>query len=774
MKQVGASPTHPPDTGTWRALQRLLEQELEKAHREEAEASRHRALLDHLPSAVLVEDENRRVVAANTRFCEMFHLPVSADALFGEDCELMAEQAAPHFAEPEQFLRRIDELLDGRTSVLNEEIHTADGRVLERDYIPVFVAGRYRGHLWSYVDVTDAHRDAARLRKALDDAESATRAKDAFLANVSHELRTPLTVVLGATQLVLQTQLDEEQRESLEATHRASNLLLGLLNDILDYSKIESGKLELVVKPFDLWLTLTDAADALRPVAEQKGLGYDLVIAPTVPRWVSGDPLRLKQVLINLLSNAVKYTPRGRVQLTVELDSSEGKRARVRFCVSDTGPGIASSVQARLFEPFVQGDVTSAQRAGGTGLGLSISKQLTELMGGVIEIDSQLGRGSRFTVLTWLERSSQSGTLRAITNPPGLPLAANRELRGRVLVAEDNELTQRLLQRALENVGLDVTLVGNGRDAVDAALDGDFDIILLDCQMPIMDGYEAARRIRGARADVPIIAVTAHAVRGEREKCLAAGMSDFIAKPFELGDIRAALARWLDADSQRDSDPAYDLQPQVDAAVRAASLSIPALPALEELSATVRYPRDDGISPELAATAPQIPPPLTGAPPAAREPGMERAPTVRVPVVRESAVARRAVEPADGSEPPAHGRLEGQPINLAQLEAVADSGTPEETRELMQEVAALFIADANSRLNELDKAHSERDPNRLRRSAHALKGGAGNVGAERVAELCERLERGAPTLSYGQRTELLMRLRVELERAKAALEAELL
>ena len=385
-------------------------------------------------------------------------------------------------------------------------------------------------------EVEDLRRQ---LREARDAAEATAHTKEAFLANMSHELRTPLTVVIGAAELLLETEHTPEQHESLEAIRRSGKLLLGLISDILDYSKIGSGKLELVAKHFDLWSALREVVDAFSSGARDKGISLELQVEGDVPRWVRADPLRIKQILMNLLSNAVRHTSEGGIRVVASTDQADESSARVRIVVEDTGSGISREVLPQLFQPFTQGKRSGP---GGTGLGLAICKNLAQLMGGDLGVSSTRGVGSQFWFSLNVQLTRQSAVMRAISAPPPL----DPELPpARILVAEDNVFTQVLMRRTLESMGHTVDVVGRGDEALKLTKKREYDAILLDCQMPVMDGYETARRIRQRDESTPIIAVTANAVVGDRDKCLAASMNDYVSKPFSIHDVRRVLAKWL-------------------------------------------------------------------------------------------------------------------------------------------------------------------------------------------------------------------------------------
>jgi PAS domain S-box-containing protein len=424
---------------------------------------------------------------------------------------------------------------------------------------PVYREDDYQGAIINVIDVTE-------LVMAREQALAASRAKTHFLANMSHEIRTPLNAIVGITDMMFDTDPDPEQKDYLNTIQESSRSLLAIVSDILDFSKIEAGRVELESIEFGLPTVIGGAAEILARRAHQKGLDFTSWVDPAIPSLLRGDPARLRQVLLNLGDNAIKFTARGSVEVRVELGSSDGDEADILFSVTDTGIGIARENQTSIFDGFIQADSSITRKFGGTGLGLSISKHLVEMMGGEFGLLSPLNEGkggSRFwfripfrvqTRHAEADRglSGRSGEAESESpqrkDPPAFPSTDGRQTQARILLVEDNRINQKVTKAILLKAGYVIDIAENGRTALEAVANASYDLILMDMQMPEMDGLEAAERIRWNLPNgvcPPIIALTANAVKEDRARCLKSGMNDYLTKPIQARELIAKVEKWI-------------------------------------------------------------------------------------------------------------------------------------------------------------------------------------------------------------------------------------
>jgi len=498
------------------------------------------ATLESTADGILVVNDRREIVLYNQQFLNMWRIPRSK-AQTG-DVEMMG-MVLQQLKDPDAFASRVAELYMAPEIEDFDLIEFRDGRVFERYSRPARLNPDSLGRVWSFRDITERHAAGAELQQAKFAAETANRAKSAFLATMSHEIRTPVSGIVGIAELLLDESLTPRQRQFARLIDGSAQSLLVLVNDLLDIAKIEAGQMVLEDIRFNLTDMLSQLVELFTYRASAKSLLFRYQRAEGVPDWITGDPVRVRQILNNLLSNALKFTSEGVITLRVDATPGDGDALVLTFVVADTGIGIAPEVGRNLFVPFVQADTSTTRKFGGTGLGLAIVRELAQRMGGDVAFESTPGAGSTFSVRLAARRAAKPGAAAGPVVEAGRVCAWST---ARILLAEDNPTNQVVALGILRKLGFsDVVTVDNGREALDAALGSEFAVILMDCQMPLMDGYMATQSLRNAGCRTPIIAITANAYQSDRDRCLAVGMNDYIAKPIEAAQLQDTLARWM-------------------------------------------------------------------------------------------------------------------------------------------------------------------------------------------------------------------------------------
>ncbi len=533
-------------------VQDITEQRIESLIRMNAESKlkSHDAfistLLETMPIPIFYKDTQLRYVGCNQAFKEFTGLDNSR--LIGKTVfDIAPADIAIRYDENDRHL-----LANPGAQSYECKVSTANGSLRTVVFNKATYSdadGQLTGIVGAMLDITDLKELQTCMQEARESAEESNRAKSEFLANMSHELRTPMNGVLGMAQLLEMSPLNPEQHEFVSVIMQSGLNLVKIIGDILDLSKIEAHRMELEHRIFSLGEVITQTINLLQPQAKAKGLKIFSRIDPDLPDLFWGDPGRLHQILLNLLGNSIKFTSTGSVSITVISGSPEDEKVSLRFSINDTGIGIPHTSLHKLFIPFSQVDGSATRRFGGTGLGLAISKQLVELMGGSISVESTEGVGSTFFVRIPLEQA-EPHILDKTENRTSQSLSAQSPQDYRILLVEDDLLNQRVLDKMLQKLGYQTAICSDGKEALALLGAEEFDLVLMDCSMPVLDGYLATAKIRDPASGmknrkIPVVALTARAMHGDREKCLKSGMDDYLPKPVYREDLEKTLKRWL-------------------------------------------------------------------------------------------------------------------------------------------------------------------------------------------------------------------------------------
>ena len=508
-------------------------------------SQRLRTLVDNLQTGILLQDENQTVYLINERFFELFDLPYTNCENAPESCkELLAD--AIHRLQtpsPSAFEKMVTETVENQSQVSNYEVTLDNGRILSLNVIPIYQEQQYLGQLWQYDDITRQKQEARELNKAKEEAEKASRAQADFLSTMSHEIRTPLNSVIGIAHILLEQNPRPDQLENLRALKFSGENLLNLINDILDFNKIKAGKIQLEDRPFDLLKVIQGIHQTHSFKADEKGLSLYYHFDERISRQLKGDPTRLSQIVNNLVSNAIKFTDEGFVTINVSQVEETQKEATLLFEVKDTGPGIPEESREDIFKSFTQASGPNAPNKGGTGLGIAITQRLLNLYNSNLELRTAVGEGTSFFFYLTLAKATEHAA-----NGDQSEAENGQSLAGyHILMAEDNEMNTFMARQFLEKWGLSLTAVQDGEEAVQAAATTQFDVILMDLQMPRLDGYQAAEKIRQlpGYSQTPIIALTASAFAPVQQKVLAHHMDDALTKPFNPQRLYQKVQHYL-------------------------------------------------------------------------------------------------------------------------------------------------------------------------------------------------------------------------------------
>lgn len=678
----------------------------------------YRSVIDALSEGVAVYDTNLRMQTWNRSAERILGLSLSdgpdgGHPLLGSEWSSIRGDGTPL---PEEMYPALIALRTGepQTNVVVglSKLGQNDPIWLSINSVPLYHDGETQlyGVVTSFIDITELRRTNAELANARDRALEAARAKSSFSAMISHELRTPMNGIIGVIDLLLDTSLNNSQRTMVKVMRTSGQTLLAIINDTLDFSKIDAGRMVLEQREFEPSTIIENVVGLLAPEAHLKGLALQTSVDSAIPYTLMGDSIRLHQILLNLVGNAVKFTERGEVTVQVKLEGLDTEHATLRFSVQDTGIGISETTRKRIFAPFVQGDDSMTRKYGGTGLGLAICKRLVEIMDGEIDVQSVFGQGSIF----WFRVTFPVTASDKTSNNKAIERSNGQSLGRKILIVEDNPVNQQVLAMQLRGLGYQAHIVSGGPEAITTLTTASYDLIFMDCQMPGMDGFETTQRIRhleeGERANrVPIVAFTANAMPGDREQCLAAGMDDYIAKPIHQHELQEVLSRWLP-----------DFTPDSSSARRKQSA-----PTIEQ-NAKNGVPTSESEKSDQGGTQPSI-----------RNGELDR----------------------DG-ETPALDRAA-----LADLSTLG-KGNPA----ILVRLIDIFLENAPKSLAALRTALVQNDSGSLRLTAHSLKSTSASYGAMRLSVLCKALEAMAHTHDWSAISANIHQIETEYMEVKRMLE----
>ncbi|HYG41184.1 MAG TPA: PAS domain S-box protein [Cytophagales bacterium] len=508
--------------------------------------NRFSTIIHYMQEGILAEDAERKIVLVNEKLCNVFNLKISAEFLKGTSSKIFMDQIIDLVINKDVFFNRIEELIKKEEPKLNEEIVLTDGRILERDYIPIHSDKKYNGHLWQYRDITKRKKQEKELVTAKENAIKSVKAKDMFLSTMSHEIRTPLNAVIGMTHLLLEESPKPEQVENLKTLKFSAENLMVLINDILDYNKIDAGQVTFETIDFSIRDLVNGVKQSLMFRAEEKGISLQLNIDPNVPEVLQGDPSRLAQIINNLVSNALKFTDKGSVNIDISNEGVINNKAQIKFSITDTGIGIPADKLDYIFYSFTQASYDITRKFGGTGLGLAITKRLVKLQGGDIKVESELGKGSTFYITLKYDISASEHIAKNL-NPYGQIIF--KSLKGiKLLLVEDSPINKLVATKFLTKWDVVIEYAENGLEGVEKVKSNKYDLVLMDLQMPEMDGYLATETIRNLPDSyykkLPIIALTASAMLDVKEQVFSAGMNDYLTKPFNPNELYLMISKY--------------------------------------------------------------------------------------------------------------------------------------------------------------------------------------------------------------------------------------